>query len=205
VKRAIDIIAAFAAMVCFAPLALLVAGLVLIDVGTPIVFWQRRIGRLGRPVRVYKFRTMRSSYDRAGRRIPEEERVSPLGRLLRANHLDEFPQLFNILNGSMSLVGPRPLLPVDQPENIRFRLHARPGLTGLAQISGGTLLSAEEKDAIDDWYVQHASLYVDLKIIVRTLLVILRGNPRNDSQISAALAERCLDSQGAYLRMTPGE
>jgi lipopolysaccharide/colanic/teichoic acid biosynthesis glycosyltransferase len=205
IKRAIDVVVALAAMMVFAPLALMVTGLVLIDVGVPIVFWQQRIGHLGRPVRVYKFRTMRSTFDRAGKPIPEAERLSALGRLLRANHLDEFPQLFNILTGSMSLVGPRPLLPVDQPSNVRFRLNVRPGLTGLAQISGGTLLSEEEKGAIDDWYVQHASLFVDLKIIVRTLLVVLRGNPRDDTQISAALAERCLEPQGAFVRVAPND
>jgi lipopolysaccharide/colanic/teichoic acid biosynthesis glycosyltransferase len=196
-KRAIDVVVALTLMIAFAPLTLVVAALVFIDVGSPLVFWQQRIGRHGRPLHLYKFRTMRSTFDRSGRPVPEQERLSALGRYLRTTHLDEIPQLFNILNGSMSLIGPRPLLPVDQPKDIRFRLHVRPGLTGLAQISGGTLLSPEEKDALDDWYVQHASLLLDLKIILRTLWVIARGNPRDDTQISVALAERYMKTQGA--------
>jgi lipopolysaccharide/colanic/teichoic acid biosynthesis glycosyltransferase len=196
-KRAIDVAVALMLMIAFAPLTLVVAALVFIDVGSPLVFWQQRIGRHGRPLHLYKFRTMRSTFDRSGRPVPEQERLSALGRYLRTTHLDEIPQLFNILNGSMSLIGPRPLLPVDQPKDIRFRLHVRPGLTGLAQISGGTLLSPEEKDALDDWYVQHASLLLDLKIILRTLWVIARGNPRDDTQISVALAERYMKTQGA--------
>jgi lipopolysaccharide/colanic/teichoic acid biosynthesis glycosyltransferase len=194
-KRLMDIVVAIAMMITLVPLTILVAALVLIDVGFPIVFWQQRIGQLGRPLYVYKFRTMRSSFDREGLPIPESERLSLLGRLLRRNHLDEIPQLFNILTGSMSLIGPRPLLPVDQPKNINLRLQVRPGLTGLAQISGGTLLSPDEKDALDDWYIQHASLFLDIKIILRTMWVIVRGNPRNNTQISAALAERYMNSK----------
>jgi lipopolysaccharide/colanic/teichoic acid biosynthesis glycosyltransferase len=196
-KRVIDVVVALALMIAFAPLTLVVAALVFIDVGSPLVFWQQRIGRHGRPLHVYKFRTMRSTFDRSGRPVPEQERLSALGRYLRTTHLDEIPQLVNIFTGSMSLIGPRPLLPVDQPKDIRFRLHVRPGLTGLAQISGGTMLSPDEKDALDDWYVQHASLWLDVKILLRTLWVIVRGNPRDDIQISAALAERYMNTQGA--------
>ena len=134
---------------------------------------------------------------RSSRSLAEQERLSALGRYLRTTHLDEIPQLFNILTGSMSLIGPRPLLPIDQPKDIRFRLHIRPGLTGLAQISGGTMLSPEEKDALDDWYVQHASLWLDIKIVLRTLWVMVRGDPRDDPKISAALAERYMNTQGA--------
>ena len=138
---------------------------------------------------------MRSSFDHQGQLNPEVERLSLLGRLLRRNHLDEIPQLFNVLMGGMSLVGPRPLLPVDQPIDIRSRLQVRPGLTGLAQISGGTSLSVDEKGAIDEWYIQHASLWLDIKIILRTLLVLVRGNPRNYTQLSMALAERQIDAK----------
>jgi lipopolysaccharide/colanic/teichoic acid biosynthesis glycosyltransferase len=197
-KRAIDIVAALALLITLLPLTVLVGILVMIDVGFPVVFWQQRIGYLGRPLRVYKFRTMRSSFDRQGRPVHESERLSVLGRLLRSSRLDEIPQLVNVLMGNMSLIGPRPLLPVDQPKNIRLRLHVRPGLTGLAQINGGTSLSPDEKDALDEWYIRHASLFLDLKIILRTMWVLIYGNPRNDTQISAALAERYMNSQGVF-------
>jgi len=198
IKRLIDIMVALAMIITLAPVTILVAALVLIDVGIPIVFWQQRVGYLGRPLRVYKFRTMRSSFDHKGQLNPEVERLSLLGRLLRRNHLDEIPQLFNILMGGMSLIGPRPLLPVDQPSDIRLRLQVRPGLTGLAQISGGTSLSADEKSAIDEWYIRHASLWLDIKIILRTIWVMVRGNPRNNAQISAAFTARFISGRGVF-------
>lgn len=195
VKRLLDVVFAGVMMIVLAPLTILVAALVCIDVGIPIVFWQQRIGQFGRPLHVYKFRTMRSSFDRDGQPVPESERMSLLGRLLRRNRLDEIPQLFNILKGSMSLIGPRPLLPIDQPKTIRYRLQVRPGLTGLAQINGGTLLSPEEKDALDEWYVQHANLLLDAKILFRTVGVIVRGERRNEPEIAQALLDRAADLQ----------
>jgi len=197
VKRALDVIFALAMIVILAPLTILVAALVLIDVGVPVVFWQQRIGQFGRPLHLYKFRTMRSSFDRRGRPIPESERLSLLGRLLRRNRLDEIPQLINILKGSMSLIGPRPLLPVDQPKEIRYRLQVRPGITGLAQINGGTLLSPEEKDALDEWYVLHASVLLDAKIVLRTVWVIVRGERRNEPEIAKAIVNRGAELQQA--------
>ncbi len=190
IKRLIDIAVALVLIIAVAPLTLAVAALVLIDVGFPVVFWQQRIGYRGRPFRVYKFRTMRSPFDRAGQAVPEAKRLSHLGGLLRRKHLDEIPQLFNILFGSMSLVGPRPLLPIDQSKDVRFRHQVRPGLTGLAQINGGTSLSADEKTAIDEWYIQRASLFLDIKILLRTIWIMVRGNQKNDAQILAALAEK---------------
>jgi lipopolysaccharide/colanic/teichoic acid biosynthesis glycosyltransferase len=198
IKRLMDIVVALAMIITFAPLMILVAALVLIDVGFPIVFWQQRLGYLGQHLHVYKFRTMRGSFDRQGRPIPESERISLLGRLLRRNHLDEIPQLFNILFGGMSVVGPRPLLPVDQPKDTRLRLQVRPGLTGLAQINGGTSLSADEKSALDEWYIQHASLFLDIQIILRTIWIMVRGNPRNHTQISTALAERQIGAKRIF-------
>jgi lipopolysaccharide/colanic/teichoic acid biosynthesis glycosyltransferase len=195
IKRFLDIVFVLGAMITIAPLAILVAALVLIDVGYPAVFWQQRIGYLGRPFYIYKFRTMRNTVDRNGEPVPESERLSLFGWLLRRNRLDEIPQLFNILTGRMSLIGPRPLLPVDQPKSAHFRLQVRPGLTGLAQINGGKLLTPDEKDALDEWYVQHVSILVDLKIILRTLWVLVRGDHRNDRQISAAVAEKNMTSK----------
>jgi Bacterial sugar transferase len=122
--------------------------------------------------------------------IPESERLSRLGRFLRAARLDEIPQLWNILSGTMSVVGPRPLLPVDQPKTFSLRLQVSPGLTGLAQISGGKLISVEEKAALDEYYVRHVSPLLDLKILLRTAWVMFRGDIRNEGVIAAALAEK---------------
>jgi lipopolysaccharide/colanic/teichoic acid biosynthesis glycosyltransferase len=189
-KRIVDILFAVATSVVVSPLAIVVALLVLADVGYPVVFWQQRLGRFRRPLHVYKFRTMRAPFDRTGHAVPDSERLSPIGQFLRATRFDEIPQLWNILAGQMSVVGPRPLLPVDQPKTYSKRLDVRPGLTGLAQISGGKLLSVEEKDALDEHYVRHGSIALDLSILVRTSWVMLRGDRRNEAVIATALAEK---------------
>lgn len=195
VKRILDIILALITLVVAAPLSIVVAILVIIDVGMPIVFWQQRIGQFGSPLHVYKFRTMRVSIDQEGRSVPDKARLSTLGYLLRRNRLDEIPQLFNILRGDMSFVGPRPLLPIDQPKSANARLQVKPGLTGLAQVNGGKLLSPEEKDALDEWYVRNASLWLDLSILIRTVWVILTGDRRNDAKLSKILLERRTHAQ----------
>lgn len=189
VKRAVDILFAVAILPVVSPLAVIVALVVLIDVGYPVVFWQERLGRFGRLLHIYKFRTMRAPFDRTGCPVRDSERLSQVGRFLRATRLDEIPQLWNILIGEMSVVGPRPLLPIDQPPD-STRLDVRPGLTGLAQISGGKLLSIEEKNAFDEHYVQHASIFLDFGILVRTLWVMCRGDKRNESVIAAAVADK---------------
>jgi lipopolysaccharide/colanic/teichoic acid biosynthesis glycosyltransferase len=189
-KRIVDILLAAAVLLVVSPLAIIVALLVLVDVGYPVVFWQQRLGRLGRPLHVYKFRTIRAPFDKKGHPVPELERLSPVGEFLRATRLDEIPQFWNILTGEMSVVGPRPLLPIDQPNTYSMRLDVRPGLTGLAQINGGKLLSIEEKDAVDQHYVRHGSIFLDFSILARTLWVVLRGDRRNEAIIVAALAER---------------
>jgi lipopolysaccharide/colanic/teichoic acid biosynthesis glycosyltransferase len=186
IKRLIDIVLSVLVLIIIFPLATIVAGCVLLDVGWPILFWQQRVGYLGRPLFLYKFRTMAAPYDRNGNLVEPELRTSRLGLFLRKIRVDEIPQLANILTGHMSLIGPRPLLPIDQPENIQSRLQVRPGLTGLAQINGGKLLTPEEKDLLDDWYIRHASLRLDLIILVRTVWVILRGDRRNDGAIDLA-------------------
>lgn len=189
-KRLLDVLLAAFALIAIAPLAVIVIALVLIDVGYPAVFWQQRVGYLGQPMHLYKFRTMRATFDRFGRSIPDSQRLSWIGWLLRATRLDEIPQLVNILMGSMSLIGPRPLLPDDQPKHASLRLQVRPGLSGLAQVNGGKLLSPEEKDALDEWYVKHASLLLDIQIVFRTISMILRGDRRNEDVISTAVAEK---------------
>jgi lipopolysaccharide/colanic/teichoic acid biosynthesis glycosyltransferase len=188
-KRIVDILLVAAVLLVVAPLAIIVALLVLVDVGYPVVFWQQRLGRFGRPLHIYKFRTMRAPFDRKGHPVPDPNRLSLIGQFLRATRLDEIPQLWNILAGEMSVVGPRPLLPIDQPNTYSTRLDIRPGLTGLAQVSGGKLLSIDEKNAFDEHYVRRGSIFLDFSILARTLWVMLRGDRRNETIIAAVLAD----------------
>lgn len=189
-KRIIDIVAAGALLIALLPLAACVAGVTLFDVGTPVLFWQQRVGRKGRKFLLYKFRTYHAPFDKTGRRIPEAERLSKIGRAIRTSRLDEIPQLYNVLVGHMSLIGPRPLLPHDQPRDPSLRLGVRPGVTGWAQINGGTIVTPEEKNALDVWYIQHASLWLDLQIAFRTMLVALTGVKMNHSVIDQAMLWR---------------
>ncbi len=195
IKRVLDAILAMLAIILISPLAMIVAILVLIDVGYPVVFWQQRTGQLGRPLHVFKFRTIQVSTEVSDEKTADPPRISLIGHLLRKSRLDEIPQLFNILFGSMSLIGPRPLLPIDQPKSIRLRLLAKPGISGLAQVNGGNLLSPDEKDAFDELYVRRASLLVDIKILLRTAWVIVAGDRRNEIAISAAVAERNFENE----------
>ena len=188
VKRLIDFVVAFCAIVLLSPLFIVSALLILIDLGSPVLFWQQRIGRGHRNFFVYKFRTLRTPYDRAGRPVPESERRSLLGRLLRSSRIDELPQLFNVLVGDMSLIGPRPLLPHDQPKNTSLRLTVRPGITGWAQINGGNLITTEEKGALDEWYIRHASPWLDLRIALLTLGFFVTGERRSEHAVTEANA-----------------
>jgi lipopolysaccharide/colanic/teichoic acid biosynthesis glycosyltransferase len=185
-KRVIDIVGAALLFVCLLPLIALVALGVLLDVGLPLTFPQQRPGRLGHPFRLYKFRTMRAAHDEKGRRIPDQNRESAIGRFIRRWRLDEFPQLYNIIKGEMSFVGPRPLLPVDQPDGDTSRLLMRPGLTGWAQINGGREISIPDKNALDLWYLVHASLWLDVKIMLATFATLLRGERNNRQAIARA-------------------
>jgi lipopolysaccharide/colanic/teichoic acid biosynthesis glycosyltransferase len=174
-KRAIDVSASVLAVTLLMPLFLLVGFLVAADVGLPLVFWQERPGLRGRPFRLYKFRTMGDAHDADGQRKSDEERISAVGNFLRRTRLDELPQLFNILKGDMSFVGPRPLLPVDQPIDCATRLVVRPGLTGWAQIKGGRQISPSDKAALDVWYVRNMSLALDLEIVLGTVPMLIFG------------------------------
>jgi len=182
VKRMLDIAVATCAILLLAPLMLLVAVLVIVEIGPPALFWQQRPGLGGRPFRLYKFRTMRPAYDADGRRIADTDRLSAVGRFLRRFRLDELPQLFNILIGEMSLIGPRPLLQADQHPGLDARLAVRPGMTGWAQIKGGRELSASDKAALDVWYIGNAGLRVDLEILLGTLRVVLLGERAADRE-----------------------
>jgi lipopolysaccharide/colanic/teichoic acid biosynthesis glycosyltransferase len=189
-KRLIDFTLALLAICFFAPLFILTTLAVMLDLGSPVLFWQQRIGQGHRTFFLYKFRTLRLPYDQTGQSVPESERRSFLGRCLRGSRIDELPQLFNVLVGDMSLIGPRPLLPHDQPKNTSLRLTVRPGITGWAQINGGNLVTTEEKGALDDWYIRHASLRLDLRIALLTLRVLFTGERRSEHAVMEAYAAR---------------
>ena len=174
-RRFGDVVGSALALVAVAPLLALVALAVLVDLGSPLLFRQIRPGKGLRPFTLYKFRTMRFAYDAAGAPLPDAERTTRLGRFLRRARLDELPQLVNVLLGDMSLIGPRPLLPRDLPQNFARRAAARPGITGWAQVNGGHKLEAAQKLALDLWYVQNASLWLDLRIVALTVRTILLG------------------------------
>jgi len=171
-KRAMDITVAAAASVVGAPILLIIAGLVRLDSGPPIIFRQARPGKDGRIFQLCKFRTMIDAADAQGRPLPDAQRLTPLGRWLRNSSLDELPTFWNVLKGDMSLVGPRPLLPqylpLYTPEQAR-RHEVRPGITGWAQVNGRNAISWEEKFAHDVWYVENQSVRLDLKILALTL------------------------------------
>ncbi|HEX6112897.1 MAG TPA: sugar transferase [Geminicoccaceae bacterium] len=171
-KRAFDVVAAAAALALLALPMLAIAGAVRFCLGKPVLFVQPRPGLHGVPFRLIKFRTMREAVDAEGRPLPDEDRLTRLGQFLRAASLDELPELWNVLRGDMSMVGPRPLLmeylPLYTPEQAR-RHEVRPGITGWAQVNGRNSLTWEQKFELDVWYVDHASLWLDLKIIALTV------------------------------------
>lgn len=187
-KRAIDFAFALLAIAIVSPLFLIAAALVLFDLGAPVVFWQKRIGRNGQGFLVYKFRTLHAPFDRDGLPNPNEGYRSWIGNVLRRMRIDELPQLFNVLVGEMSLIGPRPLLPQDQPANCNLRLLVRPGITGWAQINGGNLITTEEKGALDDWYIQNASLWLDLRTVLFTVIFLFTGERRFEQPVRDANA-----------------
>jgi len=182
----IDVAASAMAVILLAPLFLLVALVVAADVGLPVVFWQQRPGLRGRSFKLYKFRTMRDAHGGDGQRESDDERISVVGDFLRRTRLDELPQLLNILKGDMSFVGPRPLLPVDQPVDCAGRLVVRPGLTGWAQIKGGRQISPSDKAALDEWYVRNMSFALDLEIILGTVPMLIFGERVTDSAVGPA-------------------
>jgi sugar transferase EpsL len=176
-KRIFDIVAALFAIIFFSPVLLVVALLVRIYHGAPILFGQTRAGFKGMPFRIYKFRSMTDARAADGDLLPDAQRLTPLGLFLRATSLDELPELFNVLRGEMSLVGPRPLLMEYlerySPEQIR-RHDVLPGITGWAQVNGRNALTWEEKFALDVWYVDNWSFWLDIKILFTTVWIVLK-------------------------------
>ncbi len=175
-KRIFDVVAASAALVVLAPLLLLIAACVAVRLGRPVLFSQQRPGRYGKPFCLWKFRTMTDARNADGRLLPDAQRLTRFGHFLRKTSLDELPELWNVLRGEMSLVGPRPLLvdylPLYSEEQMR-RHEVLPGITGWAQINGRNAASWPRKFALDVWYVDHQSLWLDLKIIARKLLIVV--------------------------------
>ena len=175
-KRIIDFFFAAAALLFLSPFLLLIALLIRLTLGAPVFFRQQRPGLHGKPFTLYKFRTMTDARDEQGNPLPDEQRLTRLGRFLRSTSLDELPELWNVLKGDMSLVGPRPLLmeylPLYTPEQMR-RHEVKPGITGWAQVNGRNALTWEERFALDVWYVDHVSFGLDLKILLLTLWKVL--------------------------------
>jgi sugar transferase EpsL len=176
-KRVFDIVVSAVALTVLAPVMGLIALLVWRTMGRPVLFRQARPGLHGKPFVMYKFRTMRDLRDAEGNLLPDEARLTPFGRWLRSTSLDELPELLNVLRGEMSLVGPRPLLMEYleryTPEQAR-RHEVKPGITGWAQIHGRNNLSWDERFKLDVWYVDNWSLWLDVKILWRTLWMVLR-------------------------------
>lgn len=178
-KRLFDIVFSLAVLVLMAPVMAVVAAVIATKLGTPVLFRQQRPGLNGEPFEMVKFRTMSNARDANGELLPDEQRLGGLGKFLRKTSLDEFPALWNVLKGEMSLVGPRPLLmrylERYTPEQAR-RHEVSPGITGWAQVNGRNALSWEEKFEHDVWYVDNRSFWLDMKILWRTLWNVLAGS-----------------------------
>nr|WP_312539061.1 sugar transferase [Moraxella sp. CTOTU47616] len=175
-KRAFDIAASASALVVISPVLAITAHKVKKELGSPVLFRQVRPGLHGRPFEMIKFRTMKDATDKAGNALPDSERLTEFGKKLRASSLDELPELWNVLKGDMSLVGPRPLLmeylPLYNAEQAK-RHNVRPGVTGYAQVNGRNSLSWEDKFKLDTWYVEHQSFWLDMKILLKTVKKVI--------------------------------
>src|SRR5690554_588724 len=171
IKRLFDILASATALVLLSPVIAIVAWQISRKMGSPVLFRQTRPGLNGRPFQMVKFRTMKDAVDAEGNPLPDSERLTPFGQFLRSSSLDELPELWNVLKGDMSLVGPRPLLmeylPLYSPEQYR-RHEVRPGVTGWAQVNGRNSLSWDEKYKLDVWYVDNRALSLNIKILLLT-------------------------------------
>ena len=175
-KRAFDIAASASALVVLSPVLAITAHKVKKELGSPVLFRQTRPGLHGKPFEMIKFRTMKDATDKEGNALPDSERLTEFGKKLRASSLDELPELWNVLKGDMSLVGPRPLLmeylPLYNAEQAK-RHNVRPGVTGYAQVNGRNSLSWEDKFKLDTWYVEHQSLWLDMKILLKTVKKVI--------------------------------
>lgn len=175
-KRALDIAASTSALVVLSPVLAITAYKVKKELGSPVLFRQTRPGLHGKPFEMIKFRTMKDAKDKEGNALPDSQRLTEFGKKLRASSLDELPELWNVLKGDMSLVGPRPLLmeylPLYNAEQAK-RHNVRPGVTGYAQVNGRNSLSWEDKFKLDTWYVEHQSFLLDMKILLKTVKKVI--------------------------------
>jgi sugar transferase EpsL len=177
VKRAFDILSSAIGLVLLAPVLLVLAAVIRVKLGSPVLFQQQRPGINAKPFKMFKFRTMTDERDASGKLLPDSVRLTHFGSWLRATSLDELPELINVLLGDMSLIGPRPLLTqyIERYSSTQMRRHeVRPGITGLAQVCGRNALSWERKFKYDVWYVDHQSLRVDLWVLSRTVSKTLK-------------------------------
>ena len=171
-KRLFDIVASASGLIFLSPVFLILIYLIRKNLGEPVFFTQERPGKDGKPFKMIKFRSMRDAVDKDGNPLPDSERLTPFGKKLRATSLDELPELWNVLKGDMSLVGPRPLLMSYLPLYNEFqnrRHEMKPGVTGWAQVNGRNALSWDEKFAHDIWYIDHYSFWLDMKILFLTV------------------------------------
>jgi lipopolysaccharide/colanic/teichoic acid biosynthesis glycosyltransferase len=178
IKRIFDIVASIAGLAILAPLLIIISICILVVMGRPLIFTQRRPGYNEKPFLLYKFRTMTKKTDLKGQPLPDEQRLTSLGQFLRRTSIDEIPELINVLKGEMSIVGPRPLLMEYLPhysQHQRLRHSIRPGITGHSQINGRNNVSWEEKFELDIWYVKNMSFFLDLTIIYNTISVVVKG------------------------------
>lgn len=184
-KRAFDIVASASALVVLSPVLAITAHKVKKELGSPVLFRQTRPGLHGKPFEMIKFRTMKDVTDEEGNALPDSERLTDFGKKLRASSLDELPELWNVLKGDMSLVGPRPLLmeylPLYSAEQAK-RHNVRPGVTGYAQVNGRNSLSWEDKFKLDTWYVEHQSFLLDLRILLKTVKKVIIKDGINQSK-----------------------
>lgn len=182
IKRLFDIIIATTAIIILSPLYVIVAYKVKKNLGSPVLFRQIRPGLHGKPFEMIKFRTMKDAVDAQGNPLPDSERLTPFGKMLRATSLDEMPELWNVIKGDMSIVGPRPLLMEYLPlynEQQAKRHNVRPGMTGHAQVNGRNAISWEQKFELDTWYVENQSLWLDFKIMLKTVKKVIAKDDIN--------------------------
>ena len=182
-KRLLDIIIASIALILLSPLYFYVAHKVKKNLGSPVLFRQVRPGLHGKPFEMIKFRSMKDAVDAQGNLLPDSERLTPFGKMLRSSSLDEMPELWNVIKGDMSIVGPRPLLmeylPLYNQEQAKRHL-VRPGMTGHAQVNGRNAISWEEKFKLDTWYVENQSVWLDFKIMLKTVKKVLAKDDINE-------------------------
>ncbi|MGQ0473441.1 sugar transferase [Acinetobacter sp. FDAARGOS_724] len=183
-KRLLDIIIASIALILLSPLYFYVAHKVKKNLGSPVLFRQVRPGLHGKPFEMIKFRSMKDAVDANGNPLPDSERLTPFGKMLRSSSLDEMPELWNVIKGDMSIVGPRPLLmeylPLYNQEQAKRHL-VRPGMTGHAQVNGRNAISWEEKFKLDTWYVENQSVWLDFKIMLKTVKKVLAKDDINEA------------------------